>query len=67
VKVSRKLESLEKQNLIYSDSTDQQYDNNFGLLSLVYLPVNSEVVGPSGGSGGEADAEGVNLPYNKNY
>ena len=68
VKVSRKLESLEKQNLLYADSTDLQFDNDFGLLSMVYLPAATDMAaGPSGGSGGEADAEGGNMPYNKNY
>ena len=56
-KVSKKLESLEKQNLLNADSTDQQYGANFGLLSHVYLPATSNNPYSISGGSGSADNE----------
>ena len=60
VRVSKKLESLEKQNVLNADSSDSQYDNNFGLLNFVYLPGgndNENTVGGGGDSGGSGDSD----------
>ena len=60
MKVSKKLESLERQNMRNADSSDLQYDNNFGLLNFVYLPGagdNLNVAGGSMGGSGEQDDE----------
>ena len=43
-----------------ADTSDQLYDNNFGLLNFVYLPGGNENTPPSGGSmggSGEPDDE----------
>jgi hypothetical protein len=43
-----------------ADSSDLQYDNNFGLLNFVYLPGSNEsaaVAGGSMGGSGEPDDE----------
>ena len=44
-----------------ADSSDLQYDNNFGLLNFVYLPVSNDntanIAGGSMGGSGEPDDE----------
>ena len=61
VKVSKKLESLEKQNMRNADSSDLQYDNNFGLLNFVYLPGSTEnTAAPGGSMGGSGEPDDEN-------
>lgn len=62
LKVSKKLESLEKQNMRNADSSDLQYDNNFGLLNFVYLPGGNENTGGAHGSmGGSGEPDDENI------
>ena len=68
IKVTRKLEMLEKQNIMSADS-ELQFDSNFGLLQYVYLPSAQEsnpIAAFAGGSGGSGEADtgmSVGKPY----
>ena len=61
--VTKKLEFLEKQNLIEGDSADRHFDSHFGLLQHVYMPTSDSKdnmpisYSVSGGSGGMGDDE----------
>ena len=60
IQVSKKLEHLEKKNLMNADS-NLQFDSNFGLLQFVYLPQSvgeTPAIASFGGSGTSGAADG---------